>query len=137
MKLLFDIGNSTVNWVIEENGQFVTTDSFLYDKNNFKSSLDENLLLSEQPENILLANVAGSEIEYHLNNWLKARWSGEIWQPVVTSKYKQLINSYYEPRQMGIDRWLAIVAAWEQYHSALCVVNCGTAMTIDNIDSSG
>ena len=38
---------------------------------------------------------------------------------------------------MGIDRWLAMIAGWEKYQSAICVVSCGTALTIDSIDSNG
>jgi type III pantothenate kinase len=38
---------------------------------------------------------------------------------------------------MGLDRWLAMIASWEQYETALCLVGCGTALTIDVIDSGG
>ena len=38
---------------------------------------------------------------------------------------------------MGIDRWLSMVAGWEKHQSSLCVVSCGTALTIDSVDSKG
>jgi len=48
-----------------------------------------------------------------------------------------LINSYAEPLRMGVDRWLAMVALWQQERSAFCVVDCGSAITIDFVAQSG
>ncbi|MCZ6802755.1 MAG: type III pantothenate kinase [Proteobacteria bacterium] len=137
MKLLLDIGNSSVNWVMEEQEQFISKGVFSYDKNNFVNSLQENLLLSQKPSNILVSNVAGPEVLLSLNNWVKKQWQQTLWQPPVAAKFKELKNSYSDTQQMGIDRWLAMVASREKYQSALCVVDCGTALTIDAIDSEG
>jgi type III pantothenate kinase len=38
---------------------------------------------------------------------------------------------------MGVDRWLAMLAAWQRLHAAVCVVDAGSALTIDLVDSSG
>ena len=137
MKLLLDIGNSSVNWVTEEQNQFISNGVFPYNKNNFVNRLRENLLLSQKPTNVLVSNVAGSEVYLSLSDWVEKQWKQEIWQPYVTAEFNQLKNSYSDTRQMGIDRWLAMVASWEKYKSALCVVGCGTALTIDLIDSIG
>ena len=46
-------------------------------------------------------------------------------------------NAYSNPSQLGVDRWLGIVAAWNSCRSACVVVDAGTALTIDVIDLEG
>ena len=41
------------------------------------------------------------------------------------------------PGQLGIDRWLAMCAAWQKFSGPLCVVDAGTAVTIDVIAADG
>ena len=38
---------------------------------------------------------------------------------------------------LGSDRWLAMQWPWQQTGSALCVIDCGTALTADVIDDEG
>ena len=44
---------------------------------------------------------------------------------------------YRCPEQLGIDRWLAIVAAWRQARTATVVVGAGTAATVDFVCAGG
>ncbi|GJM04185.1 MAG: type III pantothenate kinase [marine bacterium B5-7] len=137
MKLLLDIGNSSVNWAMEDGGQFTIDGAFRYDKNNFDKDLQDNLSSVKTPTQVLVANVAGKKIFDCLETWMEQQWQLKCWQPRVCDKFNQLKNSYINTQEMGIDRWLAMVAAWEKYQVTLCVVGCGTALTIDSIDSHG
>ena len=38
---------------------------------------------------------------------------------------------------LGSDRWLAMQWPWRQTESALCVIDCGTALTVDVVDDEG
>ncbi|MAJ91047.1 MAG: hypothetical protein CMF40_02540 [Legionellales bacterium] len=137
MKLLLDIGNSSVNWASEKKSKFLSQGSFIYDKENVEGSLKNNLSLTKETSKILLSNVAGLEVYNSLNCWIKKHGDIELWQSSVDEKFKGLSTSYTESKQIGIDRWLAMVASWDKYHSSLCVVNCGTALTIDLVDIHG
>jgi type III pantothenate kinase len=137
MKLLLDIGNSSVNWASEKKSQFFSQGSFIYNKNNFENSLEKNISLTKNVSKILVSNVAGLEISNSLGSWVKKHSSLELWQSCVEKKFKGLKTSYSETQQMGIDRWLSMVAGWEKHQSSLCVVSCGTALTIDSVDSKG
>jgi len=54
------------------------------------------------------------------------------------SSYKSLRNAYIEPNLLGSDRWLALIAGYELcLKSSYIVVDIGTAVTIDVVDSSG
>ena len=49
----------------------------------------------------------------------------------VQAEYAGLICGYDEPSQLGIDRWLQVLAVATQAHENYCVISCGTALTID------
>jgi type III pantothenate kinase len=48
-----------------------------------------------------------------------------------------VVNGYAEPAQMGVDRWLAMVAAWARHGSAVCIADAGTALTVDLVGADG
>ena len=137
MKLLLDIGNSTIAWAIEDNEKIVQSSKFKYQKNDLVKQFEKNITLSKKPSTVLVSCVAEDEVIKILKEWVEDKWQLELWQACVTSGFNQLKNSYFDIQQMGVDRWLAIIAAWEKYKNALCVVDCGTAITIDLVDNTG
>lgn len=46
-------------------------------------------------------------------------------------------NGYQVPQRLGIDRWLAILAAFRQYGGPCVVVDIGTAVTLDLVTQAG
>ena len=48
-----------------------------------------------------------------------------------------VVNGYVEPAKLGVDRWLAIVAAYARMQKACVVFDCGTAFTADFINTTG
>ena len=46
-------------------------------------------------------------------------------------------NAYANPSQLGVDRWLALLAAWNRCKKACVVVDAGTALTVDVVDPHG
>jgi type III pantothenate kinase len=46
-------------------------------------------------------------------------------------------NSYDRPERMGVDRWLAMLATFNQYSGNTCVIDCGTALTFDVLNAAG
>lgn len=44
---------------------------------------------------------------------------------------------YANPSQLGVDRWLAVVAAWQLGRGPVIVVGAGTAVTVDFVDANG
>lgn len=59
---------------------------------------------------------------------------------VYARSFKQLagvISGYMQPEKLGVDRWLAIVASYQQTKGASVVIDCGTAITVDFVTQSG
>jgi len=48
-----------------------------------------------------------------------------------------LQNAYAEASTLGVDRWLAMVAARQIHEGALLVIDAGTALTLDLVDENG
>lgn len=46
-------------------------------------------------------------------------------------------NGYNNATQLGVDRWLAVVAAYVRTQAACMVIDCGTAITVDYIRADG
>lgn len=46
-------------------------------------------------------------------------------------------NGYSEPHKLGPDRWAALIAAHHAQLGATCIVDCGTALTIDVLTADG
>ena len=46
-------------------------------------------------------------------------------------------NGYADPQRLGVDRWMAILAAYAQVASTCCIVDCGSATTLDFVTASG
>jgi len=55
----------------------------------------------------------------------------------VQRRLDALVCGYREPARLGVDRWLAILAAWHSVRSALVVVCAGTACTVDVVAADG
>jgi type III pantothenate kinase len=48
-----------------------------------------------------------------------------------------VVNSYADPETLGVDRWLTLVAVQARQLSPACILDCGTAITLDLIDGEG
>jgi type III pantothenate kinase len=101
------------------------------------------ILLEEQwrdeppPRRILVSNVAGSEAEEALRRWAGARWG---LAPAVVRPRERLLgieNGYRDPDRLGIDRLLAMGAVRARLDGPFCLVDCGTAVTLDAVDGAG
>lgn len=90
-----------------------------------------------RPQRVLIANVAGSLIEDTLSRWMDNRWG--VTPDFIRSQKRAwgVVNSYTDPGTLGVDRWLTLVAAQNRQLSPACILDCGTAITLDLIDGEG
>lgn len=83
-----------------------------------------------------IASVAGDAV----NSWLKDVLA-DLGIPSdfarVSVERHGLKNAYEKPQQMGVDRWVAMLAAWQQTRKGVCVVDAGSAVTVDFITATG
>lgn len=54
-----------------------------------------------------------------------------------TLSWGRMKNGYDIPEALGVDRWLAMMAAFYENNTACIVIDCGTAITVDIINGEG
>ncbi len=135
--LLIDIGNTNLKWVWLQDGEMSSLECVNYRVDGLVAQAYHCWSHAEKPEKIMLANVAGQQVEDELQQWISSEWNVEA--EVVTARAQQLgvTNAYACPEQLGVDRWLALIAAHKNSVSSVCVVDCGTAITIDALTADG
>ncbi len=135
MILLIDIGNSRIKICYFHNNEFIEHNASEYRLDNF-TQIFESLVLN-QPQKIFVANVAGDVIKQKLIDWCLAQWQLEPVFAFVQEKIDRLSNAYSEPQQLGVDRWVSMLACRRISQNHTLLVSFGTATTLDAIDNKG
>ena len=134
MILEIDIGNSRIKWRLRDDEQILSQDTV-----DHHDDIDYNKVfagLKHPPERAIVASVVP-----RMRSKLDA-WFAEYWQlnPVfveVSRCCAGVTNGYQDIRQMGVDRWLAMVAAYNTLQTACLVINAGSAFTLDLVLLNG
>ena len=94
--------------------------------------------LEEHPERVRIVNVAGQVAESTLLSECRRYWQASVAVAKSTRQVAGVRNAYTRPSTLGTDRWLALIAAHHAYpNQLLCVVDCGSAVTIDLLEAQG
>ena len=137
MVLLLDIGNSFIKWCWLDDGRLCDAGEVLHADTDLASVLDEAWQELTPAEAVWVSNVAGDDLAEVLEQWLQRAW-GVLPQYATSSAARgEVRNAYNEPARLGVDRWLALLAAYEISKQAVCIIDCGTAITVDVMASSG
>ena len=94
------------------------------------------------PGSMLGCVVAGEGVKRRVEEQLEELWDIEPRWVVSTAKACGVTNGYDHPSRLGVDRWVALIAA---RHRVLAqgrarpalVVMVGTAVTVDALDANG
>lgn len=133
MNLYVDIGNSRIKWLASAG----RSSGFPYRSADLPQELAVQWAGLEPPETVVVANVAGAEVAAVVDRFSRANWGLEPRYLEVADRFGDLVNAYEDCRQMGIDRWLAMIAARSAYGGHLCVIDIGTAVTVDLVLDDG
>ncbi len=132
--LLLDVGNSRLKWASVQAGQMRETGAVVHDG-------DPAAAIAALPvtttDAVWVAHVTGVAHEEALSAALVRRYAQQPNFARSSARWGELRNAYVEPERLGVDRWLVMIAAWAGHRGAACVVDAGTALTIDNIDATG
>ena len=137
MKLLVDIGNSRVKWAFDRNASLSGHDRFTYTGGTLAELLEHNWSALMRPEQVYIASVVDAGTIGKLQDYIRLTWSLEARLVVAEKERAGLKNAYADVATMGVDRWLAMLAAWNKYKRPACVIDCGTAVTVDIILGNG
>jgi type III pantothenate kinase len=133
--LLLDLGNSRWKMASDAGAGIGTVVSGNYDDlNDLRSNLNGN---PQMIGSVWLASVAGPEATHAVVAALQETLKINVRRVRSTDVMPNLVSGYRKPEQLGIDRLLAMVAARAVTPAPLCVVDAGTAVTIDFVAADG
>lgn len=132
--LQLDVGNSGSKWRLLEGGESVARGIYRGGDELSRAALMDCTPALQQ---IWVSSVAGEVAEAKLTEMLTARWGVQPWFARSNASCGGVRNSYAEPARMGVDRWLAMLAARRRLQGRVCVVDAGSALTIDILNDSG
>lgn len=119
-----DIGNSRTKWRLADTS------------GSLKSPRIPTLAATEEPpDRVRISAVAG--VRDRIRAAVEARFGIAPEFARVSRELAGVVCCYEDPERLGIDRWLAVVAAWHCVHGAVAVVDAGTAITVDLADDRG
>lgn len=137
MNLLLDIGNTRLKWGVDYAGMLKTTAVVEYKKTDFLSSIQQSWITLDTPQVLAISAVSAVPVQ-QIIGLAKQLWPDiKILMAQSSASAYSVTNAYQQAEQLGVDRWLGLIAAHHYYPSVCCVVDCGTALTIDCINSDG
>jgi len=129
--LLVDIGNSRLKWQWGEHAWGAEC----YHSVELETQL--SLWWGEHqvaPTALWIASVVPT-IPPRIAQWAARHWQCPVHHVVTQATYQGLSNGYANPAQLGVDRWLGMIGARQLCEGAFCVVDCGSAVTLDWVDA--
>ena len=131
--LLVDLGNSRLKWAWLEAGLPGKAAALSHRAQELDRQLDAGWGAMPVPARVLLSSVAASQRTEQFRAWVRGRWGLQVEQVFSRARALGVTNAYANPRHLGVDRWLALVAVRRRFPGPACIVDCGSAITIDGL----
>ncbi|HEB58742.1 MAG TPA: type III pantothenate kinase [Gammaproteobacteria bacterium] len=137
MDLLVDIGNSALKYLSAEAlfaGEAPVCHAYV--DAGLEAVLARQWAALPPPTRVTVACVAREAGEI-LRQWCERHWGVSPHFLKTGMDEAGVTNGYTEPAQLGIDRWAALVGAHSLGPANYCIVDAGTAVTVDFLDARG
>jgi type III pantothenate kinase len=132
--LQLDVGNSSAKWRVVLGDKVLSRGIY---RDGDKASQALLLDCCDDLQHIWISSVAAPTAETQLVALLARRCGVSPWFARTEACTGTLRNSYADPGRMGVDRWLAMLGARQREQGKLCVVDAGSALTIDIVSAEG
>ena len=134
MILDIDAGNSFVKWRLTGQDGTVTRGS---QPTNVVLTQGLDLAGVNRLSMVRLSSVANKALAQQLQKQLFDQFAITLQVARVSVAVSEVTCGYLEPEKLGIDRWLAVVAAYQAYRTSVLVIDAGSAMTLDLVSADG
>ncbi len=138
--LLVDIGNTRIKWARLVRGRLGRQQAAVHagwKMADFRRALEPAL---RGVDTVLAVSVAGPRLDRAFARAVGAACGRKPVFVTSTRRAGGVTNGYREVWRLGADRWVAAIGAYaspRRRRRAVCVVDVGTAMTIDLVDARG
>jgi type III pantothenate kinase len=137
--LLVDIGNSRIKWGRLRGGRIVGRGDAT--RADWKAAQFARATLAALAPVARMLVVSVASPEFNAGFARTARRALGVTPQFVesTAHAAAVVNAYREPWRLGTDRWVALIGAHHLFRPRrdVCIVDIGTALTIDLVDADG
>lgn len=133
MKLLVDVGNTRLKWALWD-GELQPGEPLLHQGDPWAAFASRTWPAVEE---VWLSAVPRLGEAARWQSVVQASCGIAPQLPRSRAEWQGLRNVYPQPERLGIDRWLAMVAVWQQRRGPFVVLSAGTALTFDRVDREG
>ena len=137
MKLLVDVGNSRLKWAWLDRGELRDPGGVSHRGEVPRRTIAELSAAGRRPSQVLVASVVAPALTAAIADGLAQELGAPARIAETEAAAAGVWNGYLDPRQLGVDRWLAMLAAFARYRTAVCIVDAGTALTVDAVAPDG
>lgn len=140
MILLFDVGNTSCKWRLMFGDLLVC-----FGRDLVIGDVDFPVLIQRHISRmnfvgrlrIVVSSVASDEQNIALYQYLQSTLGVYAEFVVVLRDFVGVRAAYAELANLGVDRWLAMIAAYNEFKSSCLVIDAGTAITVDVLGDDG
>ncbi len=135
MLLLIDIGNSRFKWQAKQGG---LQGAMFHAEQELGAYLSEYWSKLDNVTACWGCSVVNSRARDKLDKWCNHSWGFTVNWVESSAQLLGVQNLYAEPETLGCDRWVALIAARSKYpDQAVCIIDAGTAITVDALSHTG
>ena len=135
MILDIDAGNTRIKWRVVDGREILAGGELPTD--SVVQGTPIEIEVDGTVERIRLCSVAGGTVVESLQKQLQSQFNVAVELAEVSAEAAGVTCGYKDFHQLGVDRWLALVAAYRKYAKPIIVVDAGSAVTIDIVDGDG
>ena len=142
--LAVDVGNTRLKWALyhaaQPGAELLAQGAVFLETVDQLSDTDWKPL--PRPSSMLGCVVAGEGVKRRVSEQIEDLWDLEPRWVVSAAQAAGVRNGYDHPNRLGVDRWVALIAARQRVLAsgtprAALVVMVGTAVTVDALDADG
>ncbi|MGE6794224.1 pantothenate kinase [Pseudomonas guineae] len=135
MILELDCGNTFIKWRVLSDGKVVTGASGIVDSDQVLIGIVRSLNLSLVACRLVSVR---SDVETEiLISLLEQAFTVKCLAAQSSILLAGVRNGYEQSQRLGLDRWLAVVGAYQIAHKAVLVIDLGSAVTSDYVSAEG
>lgn len=136
MWLLVDAGNTRLKWRLTD-GERLLEGGGLAMGAELASEFRSVLAAEPAIRRVIASNVAGANAAHLIQVTVRETLGLEVEFVRPAAQFHGLRNGYAVPENLGTDRWVAMIGARQVAQGPICIVDCGTAVTLDWISAAG
>lgn len=136
MKLLLDLGNTRLKWAAATADSWVARGAVAWDE-DVPVALAQAWRGLARPQRVLGASVVDVSREAQLERAITESFERSVEWVRTPAEACGVRNAYAEPQRLGVDRFLAMVAARAAGQAPCVLAGIGTALTLDALAADG